>query len=376
MLKTNCIKSGEIYSCFPCLTRCNQKHIPLQRETNMKSETHWRKKHSQSPASSILSSAKHDAECQSCKMAEENCPILDLQKCLQVLHHIKPISKQPFNLLRADLILKSEIADLCKEPLYLESIEKSFQDVDFGFVTAGKCFEKTILCQTDHNVVTKQRTGRKNVQFRRLAPTFQHPRILLESQTNSKKCGFVYKENLNTKYKMGDPKIALEKEFKVATRIKDKVEMFPPMRSAGSIPHLDTCNKMFSKYEETCDVLECGQKNTDDESLVEHSPQLFYYNNPDGTNTQRSQVSPCKTSFTMDLHLPLEFALQLVDLFGPLGLQIDELLSEDYTVSLDWDLSMRIHQQWKQSLKLVSESLHQSPSTSKGSLINQSLTQT
>ncbi|XP_066555836.1 uncharacterized protein LOC136746884 isoform X2 [Amia ocellicauda] len=51
------------------------------------------------------------------------------------------------------------------------------------------------------------------------------------------------------------------------------------------------------------------------------------------------------------LRLSLGLALQLEELFGPIGLEFDSLLPEDYVVPLDWKLSELIHFQWKKNIE-------------------------
>uniref|UniRef100_UPI00398E85F2 uncharacterized protein isoform X4 n=1 Tax=Pristiophorus japonicus TaxID=55135 RepID=UPI00398E85F2 len=53
----------------------------------------------------------------------------------------------------------------------------------------------------------------------------------------------------------------------------------------------------------------------------------------------------------LELQLPLEFALQLVELFGSPGIDPDFLLAEDCKVRLDKQITHMIHSQWKKSVE-------------------------
>ncbi|XP_078401467.1 uncharacterized protein LOC144682716 [Cetorhinus maximus] len=71
----------------------------------------------------------------------------------------------------------------------------------------------------------------------------------------------------------------------------------------------------------------------------------------------------------LELQLSLEFALQLVELFGPPGIDPDFLCTEDCKVRLDKQVTKMIHSQWKKSveerLKRISS---MDPNTFKGGM--------
>ncbi|XP_039376899.1 uncharacterized protein LOC120396072 isoform X1 [Mauremys reevesii] len=77
-----------------------------------------------------------------------------------------------------------------------------------------------------------------------------------------------------------------------------------------------------------------------DESKPSQSSQIEA--NQDTLNT--------KSNF-LGLPLSLEFAFQLVDLFGSPGFPLESLLPDDYIVPLDWKTSKKIHLLWKTSVE-------------------------
>uniref|UniRef100_A0A8C4WZ48 Smr domain-containing protein n=1 Tax=Eptatretus burgeri TaxID=7764 RepID=A0A8C4WZ48_EPTBU len=70
------------------------------------------------------------------------------------------------------------------------------------------------------------------------------------------------------------------------------------------------------------------------------------------TRTAEGECSFPQSNFSsMELVLPAEFALQLVELFGPVGLDECGLTLEDLSVSVDLDMAKTLHQLWKISVQ-------------------------
>uniref|UniRef100_UPI00358F0F25 NEDD4-binding protein 2-like isoform X2 n=1 Tax=Myxine glutinosa TaxID=7769 RepID=UPI00358F0F25 len=70
------------------------------------------------------------------------------------------------------------------------------------------------------------------------------------------------------------------------------------------------------------------------------------------TRTAEGECSFPKSNFSsMELVFPAEFALQLIELFGPVGLDEFGLTPEDLSVSVDLDMAKTLHQLWKISVQ-------------------------
>ncbi|CAJ1052124.1 NEDD4-binding protein 2 isoform X1 [Xyrichtys novacula] len=54
---------------------------------------------------------------------------------------------------------------------------------------------------------------------------------------------------------------------------------------------------------------------------------------------------------SVELKLPTEVALQLTELFGPVGVNPDSCSSEDYAVEMDLNLAKLLHQKWKETIQ-------------------------
>ncbi|XP_077427541.1 NEDD4-binding protein 2 [Vanacampus margaritifer] len=54
---------------------------------------------------------------------------------------------------------------------------------------------------------------------------------------------------------------------------------------------------------------------------------------------------------SVELKLPTELALQLTELFGPVGVEPGNCSSEDYAVQMDMNLAKLLHQKWKESIQ-------------------------
>uniref|UniRef100_A0A3P8TUS1 NEDD4 binding protein 2 n=1 Tax=Amphiprion percula TaxID=161767 RepID=A0A3P8TUS1_AMPPE len=53
----------------------------------------------------------------------------------------------------------------------------------------------------------------------------------------------------------------------------------------------------------------------------------------------------------VELKLPTELALQLTELFGPVGIDPDTCPADDYTVQMDLSLAKLLHQKWKETIQ-------------------------
>ncbi|XP_035029806.2 NEDD4-binding protein 2 [Hippoglossus stenolepis] len=54
---------------------------------------------------------------------------------------------------------------------------------------------------------------------------------------------------------------------------------------------------------------------------------------------------------SVELKLPAEVALQLTELFGPVGLDQETCSTDDYTVQMDLNLAKLLHQKWKETIQ-------------------------
>ncbi|XP_077380994.1 NEDD4-binding protein 2 [Festucalex cinctus] len=54
---------------------------------------------------------------------------------------------------------------------------------------------------------------------------------------------------------------------------------------------------------------------------------------------------------SVELKLPTELALQLTELFGPVGVEPGSCSSEDYAVQMDMNLAKLLHQKWKETIQ-------------------------
>ncbi|XP_060948453.1 NEDD4-binding protein 2 isoform X2 [Limanda limanda] len=54
---------------------------------------------------------------------------------------------------------------------------------------------------------------------------------------------------------------------------------------------------------------------------------------------------------SVELKLPTEVALQLTELFGPVGLDQETCSTDDYTVQMDLNLAKLLHQKWKETIQ-------------------------
>ncbi|KAM9792955.1 LOW QUALITY PROTEIN: NEDD4-binding protein 2 [Neosynchiropus ocellatus] len=54
---------------------------------------------------------------------------------------------------------------------------------------------------------------------------------------------------------------------------------------------------------------------------------------------------------SVEMKLPIEVALQLTELFGPVGVDPDTCSSDEYTVQLDLNLAKLLHQKWKDTIQ-------------------------
>ncbi|KAF6733452.1 NEDD4-binding protein 2 [Oryzias melastigma] len=54
---------------------------------------------------------------------------------------------------------------------------------------------------------------------------------------------------------------------------------------------------------------------------------------------------------SVELKLPTELALQLTELFGPVGVEPGTCLDDDFTVQMDLNLAKQLHQKWKETIQ-------------------------
>ncbi|XP_019732310.1 NEDD4-binding protein 2 [Hippocampus comes] len=54
---------------------------------------------------------------------------------------------------------------------------------------------------------------------------------------------------------------------------------------------------------------------------------------------------------TVELKLPTELALQLIELFGPVGVEPGTCSSEDYALQMDMNLAKLLHQKWRETIQ-------------------------
>ncbi|XP_078800014.1 NEDD4-binding protein 2 isoform X1 [Oryzias latipes] len=65
--------------------------------------------------------------------------------------------------------------------------------------------------------------------------------------------------------------------------------------------------------------------------------------------TRRSQHLDIQS---VELKLPTELALQLTELFGPVGVEPGTCLDDDFTVQIDLNLAKQLHQKWKETIQI------------------------
>nr|XP_019955990.1 PREDICTED: NEDD4-binding protein 2 [Paralichthys olivaceus] len=72
-------------------------------------------------------------------------------------------------------------------------------------------------------------------------------------------------------------------------------------------------------------------------------------------STERRHVEERRTGHldiqSVELKLPTEVALQLNELFGPVGLDPETCSTDDYTVQMDLNLAKLLHQKWKETIQ-------------------------
>ncbi|XP_044141265.1 uncharacterized protein LOC122931270 isoform X1 [Bufo gargarizans] len=185
-------------------------------------------------------------------------------------------------------------------------------------------------------VESGQITPRPHKRLRRiykLAPTFQHPRILSETQISAwkHKCA-IGSRNLstetNTTVAMQNP---LE-ENPVGNLVNNECKDDLTPRDAS------VTAKDASVYKGVCEVepYPAPTKCLDDH---ENSVMRCY-----------SGLLPGAQSCP-GLYLPEQFARQLVELFGSPGIELDTSRPKDLIVPLGYDLARRVYLKWKKSLE-------------------------
>ncbi|XP_037104061.1 NEDD4-binding protein 2 isoform X2 [Syngnathus acus] len=71
----------------------------------------------------------------------------------------------------------------------------------------------------------------------------------------------------------------------------------------------------------------------------------------DDERTVGNRDCPVLNINSVELKLPTELALQLTELFGPVGIEPGTCSSEDYAVQMDMNLAKLLHQKWKDSIQ-------------------------
>ncbi|XP_075707819.1 uncharacterized protein LOC142742194 isoform X2 [Rhinoderma darwinii] len=178
----------------------------------------------------------------------------------------------------------------------------------------SKCECDQIMDRTKLHVETKYTTPRPHKRHRKiykLAPTFQHPRILSATQTSTWKniCASVDGDN-------GMRKIVTE-----------------------------VWNNGLSRRDTSFRAKEASAHNL---ALVT-SKSLDGLENPRVTRSYSGFL--LGTQSCAGLCLPEQFARQLVEIFGCPGKQLDAFEPKDFIVPLGYDLAKRIYLKWKKSLE-------------------------
>ncbi|NXC38806.1 N4BP2 protein, partial [Penelope pileata] len=110
-----------------------------------------------------------------------------------------------------------------------------------------------------------------------------------------------------------------------------------PLMDARSDKELETDKETQGSYREISDKEESGTLSRDEEDKAKvQSP---------------SPVSSAAFSIdSLELTLPPELALQLKEIFGPVGIDAGSLTVEDCVVHIDLNLAKVIHEKWKESI--------------------------
>ncbi|XP_071990493.1 uncharacterized protein [Engystomops pustulosus] len=186
--------------------------------------------------------------------------------------------------------------------------------------------------ETNQTIPQRHRCRRR---IYKLAPTFQHPRILSGTQISSRtdKCGNVATAphpETDAVYTTQN----LPEDYVMRSLVRD--ECIACLTSRGPSCRLkDASVSKAVIYEE--DLCPLTFKFSD-------GPQKFVL------KKSYSGFPPGAQSCA-GLCLPEQFARQLVELFGCPGVELDAFDPKDYIVPLGYDLARRIHQRWKTSLE-------------------------
>ncbi|XP_075054052.1 uncharacterized protein LOC142140092 [Mixophyes fleayi] len=210
-----------------------------------------------------------------------------------------------------------------------------------------ECEDIRIMDKTKLEMENKRKMGRAHVRHRnyyKLAPTFQQPRIFSASQKSTWRNSFAFEAGANILYN----------EYEI-TFIKQSVSAMQSELKHNALKHTAPveCNGGLNRNNTTSpEALERKfmQDCTEDELCAVDAVYSCGPNNPVLTLVQADslpELQPCA-----GLCLPVQFARQLVELFGSSGVELEALKPEDFIVPLDHDLLSRIYLKWKCSLEV------------------------
>ncbi|XP_048387987.1 uncharacterized protein LOC125453021 [Stegostoma tigrinum] len=242
--------------------------------------------------------------------------------------------------LSATNVFQSEIA---KTKLgILETTETCYEKLDQK-VVEGSQFCKTIsLCKTTYNSVNRESRSKNS----------------LIKQTQDESCNVqswhtVRDETMHNLLSPPPSETQMCPINSSVTRLNQSKTAFTEKPTSLSLPHAN----IFSSPEAFCDKLDNVKKKHYLSQFKQYrastcSPYVGCELAEKSRQTIDQELLKCseKCPF-LELQLPLEFSLQLVELFGSPGIDPGLLRAEDCKVHLDEQTAKMIHSQWKKSVE-------------------------